>query len=83
MRFRSFSHSTKPVISDSRPQLMNVVVHDSSPSPAGTGPFQSIGLPPSGPSKQHNYVPRLRFIPATVVYGSKRLVPSGANPLHH
>jgi hypothetical protein len=40
-------------------------------------------VPPSGPSKQHNYVPRLRFIPATVVYGSKRLVPSGANPLHH
>ncbi|XP_028077214.1 uncharacterized protein LOC114279195 [Camellia sinensis] len=27
-------------------------------------------VPPSGPSKQHNYVPRLRFIPATVVYGS-------------
>ena len=40
-------------------------------------------VPPSGPSKQHNSVPRLRFIPATVVYGSKRLVPSGANPLHH
>ncbi|KAH0988282.1 hypothetical protein GBA52_015459 [Prunus armeniaca] len=40
-------------------------------------------VPPSGPSKQHNCVPRLRFIPATVVYGSKRLVPSGANPLHH
>ncbi|KAK6923616.1 hypothetical protein RJ641_011920 [Dillenia turbinata] len=38
-------------------------------------------VPPSGPSKQHNSVPRLRFIPATVVYGSKRLVPSGANPL--
>lgn len=30
-------------------------------------------VPPSGPSKHHNYVPRLRFIPATVVYGSKRL----------
>ncbi|KAI3674594.1 hypothetical protein L2E82_52158 [Cichorium intybus] len=28
-------------------------------------------VPPSGPSKHHNYVPRLRFIPATVVYGSK------------
>ncbi|KAH0440377.1 hypothetical protein IEQ34_023293 [Dendrobium chrysotoxum] len=40
-------------------------------------------VPPSGPSKQHNSVPRLRFIPAKVVYGSKRLVPSGANPLHH
>ncbi|XP_050216459.1 LOW QUALITY PROTEIN: uncharacterized mitochondrial protein AtMg00170/AtMg00620-like [Mercurialis annua] len=40
-------------------------------------------VPPSGPSKQHNSVPRLRFIPATVVYGSKRLVPSGASPLHH
>lgn len=40
-------------------------------------------VPPSGPSKQHNSVPRLRFIPATVVYGLKRLVPSGANPLHH
>lgn len=38
-------------------------------------------VPPSGPSKQHNSVPRLPFIPATVVYGSKRLVPSGANPL--
>lgn len=36
-------------------------------------------VPPSGPSKQHNSVPRQRFI----VYGSKRLVPSGANPLHH
>jgi hypothetical protein len=44
---------------------------------------QKMPVPPSGPSKQHNYVPRLRFIPATVVYGSKRLVPSGANPLHH
>jgi hypothetical protein len=40
-------------------------------------------VPPSGPSKQHNYVPERSFIPATVVYGSKRLVPSGANPLHH
>lgn len=40
-------------------------------------------VPPSGPSKQSNSVPRLRFIPATVVYGSKRLVPSGANPLHN
>jgi len=40
-------------------------------------------VPPSGPSKQHNSVPRLRFIPATVVYGSKRLVPSGPIPLHH
>lgn len=40
-------------------------------------------VPPSGPSNQHNSVPRLRFIPATAVYGSKRLVPSGANPLHH
>ena len=47
---------------------------------------QKMPVPPSGPSKQHNSVPRLRFIPATVVYymyGSKRLVPSGANPLHH
>lgn len=44
---------------------------------------QKMPVPPSGPSKQHNYVPRLRFIPATVVYGSKRLVPSGANPLHN
>lgn len=44
---------------------------------------QKMPVPPSGPSKQHNCVPRLRFIPATVVYGSKRLVPSGANPLHH
>lgn len=44
---------------------------------------QKMAVPPSGPSKQHNSVPRLRFIPATVVYGSKRLVPSGANPLHH
>ncbi|PKU71989.1 putative mitochondrial protein [Dendrobium catenatum] len=26
-------------------------------------------VPPSGPSKQHNSVPRLRFIPAKVVYG--------------
>jgi hypothetical protein len=40
-------------------------------------------VPPSGPSKQHNSVPERSFIPATVVYGSKRLVPSGANPLHH
>lgn len=35
-------------------------------------------VPPSGPSGRSNSVPRLRFIPATVVYGSKRLVPSGA-----
>lgn len=46
-------------------------------------PPQKMPVPPSGPSKQHNSVPRLRFIPYTVVYGSKRLVPSGANPLHH
>ena len=39
-------------------------------------------VPPSGPSKQHNSVPERSFIPATVVYGSKRLVPSGENPLH-
>lgn len=44
---------------------------------------QKMPVPPSGPSKQHNSVPRLPFIPATVVYGSKGLVPSGANPLHH
>ncbi|KAG5617031.1 hypothetical protein H5410_016855 [Solanum commersonii] len=35
------------------------------------------------PSKKHNYVPKLRFILATVVYGSKRRVPSGTNPLHN
>jgi len=40
-------------------------------------------VPPSGPSKKHNSVPKLRFIPATVVYGPKRRVPSGANPLHN
>nr|GEU66911.1 putative mitochondrial protein [Tanacetum cinerariifolium] len=40
-------------------------------------------VPPSRPSKQHNYVPERSFILATVVYGSKRLVPSGTNPLHH
>ncbi|CAN4127047.1 unnamed protein product [Withania somnifera] len=40
-------------------------------------------VPPSGPSKKHNSVPKLRLIPATVVYGSKRRVPSGANPLHN
>ncbi|KAI4298043.1 hypothetical protein MLD38_040508 [Melastoma candidum] len=40
---------------------------------------QKMPVPPSGP----NSVPRLRFIPATVVYGSKRLVPSGPNPLHN
>lgn len=33
-------------------------------------------VPPSGPSKQQNSVPRLSA-------ASKRLVPSGANPLHH
>ncbi|PKU62687.1 putative mitochondrial protein [Dendrobium catenatum] len=42
-----------------------------------------MSVPPSGPSKQHNSVLRLCFIPEKVVYGSKRLVPSGANPLHH
>nr|QGW48333.1 hypothetical protein [Raphanus sativus]QGW48652.1 hypothetical protein [Raphanus sativus] len=40
---------------------------------------RKMPMPTSGPSKRHNDVP----IPATVVYGSKRLVPSGANPLHH
>ncbi|KAJ0539755.1 hypothetical protein HanPI659440_Chr08g0306231 [Helianthus annuus] len=40
-------------------------------------------VPPSGPSKKHNSVPKLRFIPVTIVYGSKRRVPSGANPLHN
>ncbi|MFS8012592.1 hypothetical protein Hanom_Chr14g01322691 [Helianthus anomalus] len=40
-------------------------------------------VPPSGPSNKHNSVPKLRFIPATVVYGSKRHVPSGANSLHN
>ncbi|KAG8369319.1 hypothetical protein BUALT_Bualt15G0138900 [Buddleja alternifolia] len=39
-------------------------------------------VPLSGPNKQHNSVPRLRIL-ATVVYGSKRLVPSGPNPLHN
>ncbi|XP_059658643.1 receptor-like protein EIX1 [Cornus florida] len=34
-----------------------------------------IPVPPSGPRKQHNFVSRLRFI-ATLVYGSKRLIPS-------
>ena len=54
------------------------------PTLPGAAFFPSkMPVPPSGPSKQHNSVPRLRFIPATVVYGSKRLVPSGANPLHH
>lgn len=43
-------------------------------------PPKKMPVPPSGPSKQHNSVPRLRFIPATVVYGSKRLVPSGSPP---
>nr|GEY80303.1 putative mitochondrial protein [Tanacetum cinerariifolium] len=38
-------------------------------------------VPPSGPSKQHNSVPERSFIPATVVYGSKRLVPSGEAPM--
>lgn len=37
-------------------------------------------VPPSGPSKRGNSVPRLRFIPAATLYGSKRLVPSGAPP---
>ncbi|KAH0712269.1 hypothetical protein KY289_008228 [Solanum tuberosum] len=40
-------------------------------------------VPPSGPSKKHNFVPKLRFIPATVVYGSKRHDPFGMNPLHN
>nr|GEX64951.1 putative mitochondrial protein [Tanacetum cinerariifolium] len=36
-------------------------------------------VPPSGPNKQHNYVPERSFIPVTVVYGSKRL----GNPLDY
>ncbi|KAH0446490.1 hypothetical protein IEQ34_024680 [Dendrobium chrysotoxum] len=58
---------------------------DAAHSAAKGGRFHppKMPVPPSGPSKQHNSVPRLRFIPAKVVYGSKRLVPSGANPLHH
>ncbi|XP_075096166.1 LOW QUALITY PROTEIN: putative mitochondrial protein AtMg00170/AtMg00620 [Nicotiana tabacum] len=46
-------------------------------------PPPQMPVPPSGPSKKHNSVPKLRFIPATVVYGSKRRVPSGVNPLHN
>ncbi|KAG5580551.1 hypothetical protein H5410_051178 [Solanum commersonii] len=38
---------------------------------------------PSGPSKKHNSVPKLRFIPAIVVYGSKHRVSFGTNPLHN
>lgn len=37
----------------------------------GTAFFpQKVPVPPSGPSKQQHFVPRLRFIPATLVYGS-------------
>lgn len=42
-------------------------------------------VPPSGPSRRNNLAlpgPGLLFNPAAVV-GKKRVVPSGANPLHN
>lgn len=41
--------------------------------------FPKMTVPPSGPSMQQNSVERLRF----KLNDAKRLVPSGANLLHH
>ena len=41
--------------------------------------FPKMTVPPSGPSMQQNSVERLRF----TLNDAKRLVPSGANLLHH
>jgi hypothetical protein len=45
--------------------------------------FPKMTVPPSGPSMQQNSVERRAYFIPAAIKNAKRVVPSGANRLHH